>query len=739
MGIRQIVQIHTICRRPDSKGIFKMHNFEEEFCELRDRFIENKFSRMNPMQQEAIYSTEGPVLVLAGAGSGKTTVIIGRILNMIMFGCAHGSKRIQGTITENDVQEMRAVMNDGVAPSQHLVRLLQVDPVAPEHIMAVTFTNKAAGELKTRLSQKLGEETGSKVFATTFHSACAKLLRRYASYGHFKKDFAIYDEKDTLSVLREVYKEKNLKEKDLAKEEVMQRISHWKDKLFTPEKARKSTTSAQYVLIADIYESYQKKLENADAMDFDDLIMNMVLVLQNNPEVQKELQNRFQYIMVDEYQDTSVAQHMLVSLLVPPSNNICVVGDDDQSIYSFRGATVDNILHFESEYPNVKSIRLEENYRSTGNILDLANNVIAHNARRLGKNLWTKADVGNKIEFEVCKTDYEEADRIVRAINENVFSGKRYKDHVVLFRNASISRVIERALGRAKIPYTIVGGIRFFDRAEVKDIMSYLSIVANPDDDLRLKRIINVPARKIGPTTVDRIAAIAKQNGTSMMDVIRNVEAYPQLGNAAVCALKAFAEMYKDMCVNVSANDIAALTEYVIKRSGYAKMLKEKGTDAVDTMKNVMQVVTAASEYEDSADEPSLTGFLAETALLSSTDKWNKNENTVKLMTIHASKGLEFPIVFLIGLDTGIFPSPMRSTEYEEEEERRLFYVAITRAKERLYLFSCKQRHTFGAKPENHRESSFVHELDDTLLDYNSASDVFHEDVPSFWYANATF
>lgn len=714
-----------------------MQNLTNEFCELRKQYIDAKFMTMNPMQKKAIYNVDGPVLVLAGAGSGKTTTIIGRIVYMVMFGHAYYSTETTFPVTEGDIKELKSVLSGTGSISEHLKSMLQVKPVSPQNIMAVTFTNKAAGEMKKRLESKLGKDTAEKVCAKTFHSACVGILREYAMFVGFKRDFTIYDEKDCKSVLKDIYKANGIKEKEIHKDDVLNHISIWKDKMITPDMAISQSTISSYNTVAHLYKEYQERLKNANAMDFDDLIGNTIRLLKEHPDIQAELQKKIQYIMVDEYQDTNASQHELLSLLVSPEHNICVVGDDDQSIYSFRGADVDNILNFPQEFNGTHIIKMEQNYRSDGNILNLANSLIGHNTKRHNKNLWTYRNPGVMPTYTYYASDYDETDSIVEDIKDYIAAGNNYSDVAILYRNSRLSYVIERALAREKIPYKIVGGFKFFERAEVKDIIAYLCVIANPADDQRLKRIINVPARKIGAATVDKIATLAQQYKVSMMEIIRNADLYPTIAKAK-SALDSFIKMYDTMCLMANGSTLGELTQSVIKYSGYRKMLEDKGVDGKDELQNVEQVVVAAEEFEHAHIKTNLSEFLAEISLLSAVDTLSSKENKVVMMTLHASKGLEFKNVYIIGLEDTIIPSSRDDVGIEEE--RRLLYVGMTRAKEELHLSTAKQRHTFGAWGEEDKPSRFLYDIDQQDIDYGtSRNNIFARKNAISWDMNALF
>ena len=537
--------------------------------------------------------------------------------------------------------------------------------------------------------------------------------------------------------MKDIYKANGIKEKEIHKDDVLNHISIWKDKMITPDMAISQSTISSYNTVAHLYKEYQERLKNANAMDFDDLIGNTIQLLKEHPDIQAELQKKIQYIMVDEYQDTNASQHELLSLLVSPEHNICVVGDDDQSIYSFRGADVDNILNFPQEFDGTHIIKMEQNYRSDGNILNLANSLIGHNTKRHNKNLWTYRNPGVMPTYTYYASDYDETDSIVEDIKDYIAAGNNYSDVAILYRNSRLSYVIERSLAREKIPYKIVGGFKFFERAEVKDIIAYLCVIANPADDQRLKRIINVPARKIGAATVDKIATLAQQYKVSMMEIIRNADLYPAIAKAKP-ALDSFIKMYDTMCLMANGSTLGELTQSVIKYSGYRKMLEDKGVDGKDELQNVEQVVVAAEEFEHAHIKTNLSEFLAEISLLSAVDTLSSEENKVVMMTLHASKGLEFKNVYIIGLEDSIIPSSRDDVGIEEE--RRLLYVGMTRAKEELHLSTAKQRHTFGAWGEEDKPSRFLYDIDQQDIDYGtSRNNIFARKNAISWDMNALF
>ena len=694
-----------------------MPDITTEYLALRDQYIEARFARLNTVQRQAVFATEGPLLILAGAGSGKTTVLVNRIANIIRFGSAHGSRELPRPVTEADLNDLRtAVANGRDLPRE--TAYLAVRPAWPWNVLAITFTNKAAGELKERLRAMLGDTLGGDVNASTFHSACVRMLRRDAERIGFPKSFTIYDSDDQQRVIKQIYKDLMIDDKFLPVKSAIAQISSFKDKLMSAEEvAGESFANTKAQLISKIYTAYAGRLKTAGAMDFDDLIFHTVRLLQNDAEAREYYQNRFRYVVVDEYQDTSVAQFHLVRLLAGGTNNVCVVGDDDQSIYKFRGATIENILNFEKVFSGAKTIRLEQNYRSTANILNAANSVIKNNMGRKGKTLWTESGDGEKVHHYTATNEQDEASHIADVIGEHLREGASLKDHAVLYRMNAQSNPIETYFARAGIPYRIVGGQRFFDRKEVKDINSYLAVIVNPRDDVRLRRIINEPARKIGMTTIDKIGELASAAGVPMMEIIAHVRDYPALQRA--CApLERFYEMYRELCDLSISEPLDVFVGDVIKKSGYEAMLKAMKEEGETRLENLGQLVSSIKTYADqNGEDATLAGFLEEVALISDLDSYDNDADSVTMMTIHSAKGLEFPYVFVIGMEDGIFPGDMaKYNEEDMEEERRLCYVAITRAKKELYLSSSRTRMIFGQTRRN-PPSSFLAEIDPALLD----------------------
>lgn len=697
-------------------------NLQQEFCKLRDTYIEKQFGCLNEMQRAAVFTTSGPLLILAGAGSGKTTVLVNRIANLIRFGSAHGSSWTPREVTEEDVKALRTALMTGTDAPGWLDGMLRKDAVRSWNVMAITFTNKAAGELKERLRNMLGGEEGDEVFASTFHSACVRILRRWAEEIGYPRSFTIYDTDDSQRVMKTVYKELSVDDKFFPVKSAINQMSRWKDQLVSPAEALQAPAKdTKGALAARVYAAYEKKLKEAGAFDFDDLIYQTVQLLAEHKEVRDFYQNKYCYLLVDEYQDTSVAQFRLVSLLTGPEKNICVVGDDDQSIYRFRGATIENILNFERVYPGTKTIRLEQNYRSTSNILNAANCVIQHNTERKGKTLWTQNGEGDKVQVYTAENEQDEASHIADIIGQHLREGGHLADHAVLYRMNAQSAPLESYFTRAGIPHKIVGGQRFNDRKEVKDIHSYMSIVANPRDDVRLRRIINEPARKIGATTIDVIADLAGQEGVSMLEIIRHADQYAKLSRA-IAPLYKFYQIYERLQDSLENKTLDEFASDVIEITGYKAMLETDAAkgheDAADRLQNLGQLVNNVKNYCDQhGEEASLEGYLEDIALISDIDNYNESADQVVLMTIHSAKGLEFPYVFLIGMEEGVFPSEMsKYSEADLEEERRLAYVGITRAKKELYISNSVTRMLYGRTQRN-EPSRFLREIEPEYLE----------------------
>ncbi|MEE3333780.1 MAG: UvrD-helicase domain-containing protein [Ruminococcus sp.] len=639
--------------------------------------IKQNFSHMNNMQQKAVFCTEGPLLILAGAGSGKTTVLVNRI-----------------------------------------AYILQSDLCRPWQILAITFTNKAAGELKERI-QNAVPDGGDEIWAATFHSTCARILRRYGDRIGYSSHFTVYDTADQKSLVKKVMKELNIDEKHTPVKVVLAEISKAKDKMQTPEDMLKiADYDSRKKDIAKIYQLYQAELKNSDAMDFDDMLCNTVSLFEKCPDVLEYYQNLFKYIMVDEYQDTNKVQYKFVAMLAAKSQNICVVGDDDQSIYKFRGATIENILSFEENFKNAKVIRLEQNYRSTKTILNAANHVIENNTARKGKTLWTENKNGEKITVHTALSEREEASYIAQKILDGVANGRKFSDYAVLYRMNAQSNALESAFARSGIPHRILGGHRFYDREEIKDMTAYLRVVDNPNDNIRLNRIINVPKRGIGKTTMDRAGEIAVRNNMSVFEVIKNAGDYPELSRA-VSKFKGFVDLIEGLIDAEQSGDysLAELYGLILEHTEYENYLRAEKENADVRIENIEELKSNIIKFEEEyGDEAELSAFLEEISLMTDVDNYDSEADTTVMMTLHSAKGLEFPVVFIAGMEEGVFPGiAIYQNPDELGEERRLAYVGITRAKEELYITKTKSRMLFGSTTHN-APSRFVKEIPDKLI-----------------------
>ncbi len=691
-------------------------NLEQRFLTARKEYIIRQFSRMNPMQLEAVLTTEGPLLLLAGAGSGKTTVLINRIANLIRFGCAAGSDELARPVTEEDVcfleGELAKPHEENRAAADELCAL---HPAAPWSIIAITFTNKAANELKERLTAMLGPEAND-VWAMTFHSACCRILRREIERIGYDRSFTIYDTADSERVIKEILRDRNLDEKTFPPRSVLGMISKAKDQMASPEAfAKDAGDDYRLKRIAELYKEYQSRLKASNAVDFDDIILLTVQILQQFEDVRDYYQRKFRYVLIDEYQDTNHLQYLLASLLAGRYENICVVGDDDQSIYRFRGATIRNILDFEKEYKGARVIRLEQNYRSTQSILDAANAVISNNHGRKGKKLWTNNGAGDNILFYEAYNESDEANFVANNILTESH-GKNFKDFAILYRTNAQSNAMEYAFKRCGIPYRIIGGTRFFDRAEVKDMLAYLWVISNRADDLRLKRIINQPPRGIGAKTVETIERLCAASGKPLYSVVSDPYSYPAMERSAQ-KLMNFTVLIEECAELAQTLPLPDFYEELLIRTGYVKMLEEKDELENRTrLENVRELKSSIVNYVENADTPTLSGFLEEIALYTDIEQYDQDADAVVMMTMHSAKGLEFPNVYVIGMEEGLFPGMRSIGDPEEmEEERRLCYVAITRAKKHLTLTCAKQRMLYGRTSVN-RHSRFIEEIPPELI-----------------------
>ena len=680
-----------------------MTDLERRFIQARHDAIATEYSNLNPCQRQGVLATEGPLLLLAGAGSGKTTVLIHRVANLLRFGRGSDTDEIPIPISEDEVQFLEQYAAAPDAAQRPLMEYLcAVEPARPWEVLAITFTNKAANELKERLGRMLGEEVAADVWASTFHSACVRILRRDIDRLGFDRSFTIYDSDDSKRVIKDIIKELELEEKSFPPREVQTIISRAKNDMQTPEdfaEQGKAINDWRKIRMGKVYSLYNKKLRDANALDFDDLLWHTVRLLETAGDVREYYQRKFRYILIDEYQDTNALQYRLAALLTNQAKNICVVGDDDQSIYRFRGADITNILGFERQFRGARVIRLEQNYRSTQNILDAANAVIRHNQGRKGKTLWTENGRGELVTVKTTYNESDEANFVLGQIMMYYRRGGNWGDCAVLYRTNAQSNAMEYACKRNGVPYKIYGGLKFFDRAEVKDMLAYLCVINNPTDDLRLRRIINVPARKIGAATVDKAQLIAARYGLTLYDVLCRAEEFPELKSSAA-KLKPFTDMIEEMRRRLPDCPLPEFYDYVCERSGYAPALREKDdVESRGRLENVQELKSSILTYLENAEgtEPSLSGFLDEIALYTDLDSRADGDNCVTMMTMHAAKGLEFPQVFVVGMEEGLFPGNRAMGDGAEmEEERRLCYVAMTRAREKLTLTNARQRTLYG-------------------------------------------
>lgn len=695
-----------------------MSAFAKQFNEKKRALFAKYYGFLNAPQQEAVATVNGPLLVLAGAGSGKTTVLVNRIGNLILFGDAWQNEELPYD-AEELYAEMCARENGSRAGIRAVLEKLAVDPARPYRVLCITFTNKAANEFKERLQTLLGERARD-IWAGTFHSVCVRILRRHIGLLGYTGSFTIYDTDDVKKVITAIMKRRHIDEKMLSVKAIISLISQYKEKGFTPEEMLEDGgKDDRIVKSAGVYAEYQRELKQSNALDFDDIIMLTDVLFTEHPEVLSQYQNQFDYILVDEFQDTNPSQNRLVSKLGRGKENVCVVGDDDQSIYSFRGATVENILQFDHTFPRARVIRLEQNYRSTGHILEAANAVIRHNQGRKGKNLWTASGEGERIRVERPVTQNEESSFITYEIRKQVASGERgYGDFAVLYRVGALSNNIEQAMVKARIPYRICGGLRFNERREIKDVISYLSVVNNPSDNVRLRRILNVPKRSIGETTAGKLETIAAEENESLYTIASRANVYPALGKAAGKLLE-FSRLIGSMRDYSEEHSLSETVEYILNASGYLRFLAEEaeadGDIDHEREQNVREFLSTARQFEETAENPTLSAFLEEMALVSDVDNLEEGQDAVTLMTVHSAKGLEFPVVFLIGFEDGLFPSMQALMEGGVEEERRLAYVAITRAKQALYLFHTESRMLYG-RTDYRQPSRFLAEIPDEHL-----------------------
>lgn len=675
--------------------------------------------RLNPQQCRAVYTVNGPLLVLAGAGSGKTTVLVNRIAFLLKYGNAYFSDSVPEGLPPVAAEILEGAINMSPQEIEEILPQFTDNPPAPWSVLAITFTNKAAGEIKERLAKSLGDDSiSSSVWSGTFHSVCLRILRKFGDRLGYREGFSIYDTDDKKRLITQCMKELDIDEKRLAPKAVANAISIAKDELKTPDEMEVSRDPRGRDVLA-IYRLYQQKLMVNNAVDFDDIIMKTVELLQTDDQVRELYQNKFKYVLVDEYQDTNYAQFVLTKILSDKYRNIMVVGDDDQSIYKFRGATIENILNFDTTYPDATVIKLEQNYRSTGNILNAANAVIHNNSGRRDKKLWCDKGDGEKIILHEAEEQNDEGRYIIDRINSSIKrDGRKYSDFAVLYRINALGRSLQTSFAKSGVPYRVVGDMGFYDRKEVKDMMAYLSILTSPYDNLRLKRIINEPKRKIGNTTVDAVEQIAGEMGLPMYEVVSRANEFKAIEKSAD-KLLAFASLIE------KAKEKGGLPSEIItnlfESTGYKDMLTAEGFEGEGKIENVQEFIGAAVEYETRCKEigiePTSQGFLEEISLVADVDKYDETADAVVLMTVHAAKGLEFPVVFLAGMEDGIFPSVQNIGEEDEmSEERRLAYVAITRAKEMLYITHARNRMMYGKTTYNQLSRFVKDELPKSLM-----------------------
>ncbi|MFA5561410.1 MAG: UvrD-helicase domain-containing protein [Eubacteriales bacterium] len=708
-------------------------NYRERYLAAKRRLFDKVIEqRLNARQREAVCTTEGPLLVLAGAGSGKTTVLVQRIAFIIKYGNAYHSDALPAGLNEEQVAELEkaihlppAEIEEGVLPE------FIISPCPPWAVLAITFTNKAAGEIKERLADAFDDEgLSEQIWSGTFHSICMRILRRWPQEAGLPGTFTIYDTDDKRHLILHTMRELDISDKILPPKAVMSAISAAKDALITPE-AYEAGKNPREKDILRIYEAYQKKLQAFGALDFDDIIMKTVQVLETHAPIREYYQKKFRYVCVDEYQDTNKAQFHLTRLLSGGYRNLMVVGDDDQSIYRFRGAVVENILSFSRTFPDAKVVKLEQNYRSTKHILEAANAVISHNTNRHDKRLWSAAGAGDLLQLRQCQDQYDEARYITDTIMSTVVREKRrYRDFAVLYRINEMGRSLEGGFAKSGIPYRVLGSQRFYDRKEIRDIVAYLTVIVNPADNQRLKRIINEPKRKIGTAALEAAEQVSLTTGQGLFEVLERAQ--------EDAALAKYAEKFQAFCGLIRSlqhRDLSpsALIEAIFVETGYRDMLEAEGEVAKVRIDSVKEFISAAEEYEGRTEEPVLTEFLEETALVSDVDQYDADSDAVVLMTIHSAKGLEFPIVFLPGMEEGIFPG-MQSAMNPEElgEERRLAYVALTRARERVYITHAKTRTLYGRTTANPLSRFVQEEIPEALLSRQGAVPRFAPPSPRY-------
>ena len=684
------------------------------YSAAKRRLFDKALEGLNPQQREAVFTVNGPLLVIAGAGSGKTTVLVRRIAQIIRYGNAYYSDKCAAELSEAYVGDLESAAELSAEDISPILDEFAVDAAAPWNVLAITFTNKAANEIKARLAAMFNDPDIAKdVWAGTFHSICMRIIRKHADRIGYTGQVTIYDTDDQKKALSKAMKSANVDDKQFPLKTVAGVISRAKEKLLTPDAyALENGGGFREREFAKVYSVYQSMLKSSNAMDFDDIIMQTVILLRENEDIRQYYAHKFRYVCVDEYQDTNLAQFELCSLFASEWRNIMVVGDDDQSIYRFRGATIENILSFDRHYPDAKTIKLEQNYRSTSNILNAANAVIAKNESRHAKTLWTSNDAGALISYRTAEDQIAESRTVADIILKHIATDKyTYRDFAVLYRVNAQASSIERTFAKSGIPYRIYGGLRFSDRKEIRDTVAYLQVINNHADRERLLRIINEPRRKIGAKTLEAVEDIANEKGISMFEVMEHASSYTALLRAA-SMLEAFASTINELTdILASGCPLDAFVRQVLDKTGYMQMLIDAGKEESDRVDNVNEFISGIIEYMKSTEEPTLTGFLEENALVADVDRFDESADAVVLMTIHSAKGLEFPIVLIPGMEEGIFPSSQAIMDPDElEEERRLAYVAITRAKKELYILRAKTRTMYGRTQFN-APSRFIEDI----------------------------
>lgn len=695
----------------------------EKYCELRDKILEKEFNHLNDEQKQAVFTVKGPVLVVAGAGSGKTTALTNRIYYLLNYGDIYKSSYVPDDLNTEDLKLMEEWLNESSGSSlnyqfaEDYSRLLKFRKIEPWSFIAITFTNKAAEEMKQRVDCL--ESFAGKLWVSTFHSACVRILRRHVDFLGLKGNFTIYDAADKKTVIKECLEDLDLDPKKNSPNAIANEISNAKNRLLTPEKYRKAAYDFFQEITANVYTRYQDKLWKNNAFDFDDLIMSTVELLTNNEELLRFYQDKFKYIMVDEYQDTNYAQYIFIKLLAAGHRNICVVGDPDQGIYGWRGADIKNILDFEKDYPDAKTVKLERNYRSTKRILKTANEVIKQNTARKEKDLWTHNKEGEHIKLYRGETEYSEARFVISEIQRLLKDERRtYKDFAVFYRTHAQSRVFEEELLKNNISYEVIGGLKFYERKEIKDIIAYLRIISNPADDTSLARIINTPKRKIGKNSWNALQSYAADNSLSAFQALERAEEIKGLGAGALKSMKKFANIISSLQQKLETKSLTNITSSVLEETEYLRALQEEKTVEAETrIENLQEFLSVTEEYDKNKPAGSLDDFLSELALITDVDQHEENQEKVTLMTMHAAKGLEFLVVFICGMEEAVFPHYNSLTDESKlQEERRLCHVAMTRAKEKLYLVNSVQRTLYGTTRIN-PPSRFIEEIPETMIE----------------------